>query len=366
MAQSDVEDNMNDTTKKEMTPRERMEAFGRGDPIDRIPCTCHLSEYGARLIGVSIAAYHHSSDLMVKGALEMFKELRLDSVSVGPDLLGLPEALGSRLAFSDRERPQLAEPALRSYEDMDRMGEFNPECDGRLPLYLQALERIDRSIGREVRVSTGVGGPFTTAALSRGTDDFLRDLVINPESAHLLLESATGAVLRYMDAARDRGISCSIGEPLASGDVISPRHFREFAQPYLSRICEWVRSKSGKGPTLHVCGDTRSIWSDMADTGAAFLSLDNTIDLEEAKTAVGDRVGLTGNVPPVEVLMNGTIVEVTAAVKACIRKAFDTPKGFVLSSGCTVPLDTPPANIRAMREAARRFGRLPINPGVLE
>ncbi|HUJ69804.1 MAG TPA: uroporphyrinogen decarboxylase family protein [Syntrophorhabdales bacterium] len=356
---------MNGTTKDEMTPRERMEAFGSGHPIDRIPCTCHLSEYGARLTGVSIAAYHHSSDLMVGGALEVFRELRLDSVSVGPDLLALPEALGTRLAFSDRERPQLAEPAVRSYEDIDRIGELNPERDGRLYLYLDALERIDRSIGREVRVSTGIGGPFTTAALLRGTDAFLRDLLISPEFAHVLLERATQAILRYMEAARDRGISCSIGEPLASGDVISPRHFREFAKPYLSRICGWARGTSRKGPTLHVCGDTRSIWSDMADSGASFLSLDNTIDLEAAKKAVGDRAGLTGNVPPVEVLMNGTTTEVTEAAKACIRKAFDTPKGFILSSGCTVPLDTPPANIRAMVEAARRFGRLPIDPGLL-
>jgi len=241
------------------------------------------------------------------------------------------------------------------------MGDLDPERGGRLPLYLEALERIDRAIGREVRVSTGVGGPFTTAALLRGTDHFLRDLLINPEFAHLLLEKATGAILRYMEAARDRGISCSIGEPLASQDVISPRHFREFAQPYLSRICDWVVGKAGKGPTLHVCGHTGSIWSDMADTGAAFLSLDNTIDLEDAKTAVGRRVGLTGNVPPVEALMNGTIGEVTEAAKACIGKAFDTPKGFVLSSGCTVPLDTPLANILAMKEAARRFGRIPID-----
>ncbi len=342
-----------------------MEAFGRNEPIDRIPCTCHLGEYGSRLINVSVGAYHHSSDLMVRGARSVFREFRLDSVSVGPDLLGLPEALGSRLAFSDRERPQLAEPAIKSYGDLERINEADPERDGRLPLYLAALERIDHFIGAEVKVGTGIGGPFTTAALLRGIDDFLRDLLINPEFVHSLLERACASILRYMQAARARGFSCSIGEPLASGNVISPRHFRQFAKPYLTRICEWARQESGKGPTLHICGDTKAIWPDMADTGASFLSLDNTIDLREAKEAVGDRVGLTGNVPPVDVLMDGTPGEVAEVARACIGKAFDTPKGFVLSSGCTVPLDAPPANIRAMVEAAGRFGRLPIDPGSL-
>jgi uroporphyrinogen decarboxylase len=357
---------MDDVFEDKMTPRERMEAFGRGDPIDRIPCTCHLGEYGSILIGARVADYHHSAGLMVKGALAVFRELRLDSVSLGPDLLGVPEALGSRIAFSDRDRPQLAHPAIGSHEELESLPELNPEKDGRLPLILDALERVNRLLGQEVKVSTGIGGPFTTAALLRGTELFLRDLRNNPRFAHGLLDRATWAILAYMQSARDRGISCGLGEPLASSGVISPRHFREFSKPYLGRICEWARATSGKGPTLHVCGNTRPIWSDMADTGASFLSLDNTVDLADAKDAVGDRVGLTGNVPPVDVLRNGTEAEVLDAAKACIRGAFDAPKGFVLTSGCTVPLDTPPANIRAMKGAARRYGRYPIDRRLLE
>lgn len=334
-----------------------MEAFARGEAVDRIPCTCHLSEYGSRLIGVTVAEYHHSADLMAKSAVAVFREFRLDGVSISPDVLGLPEAMGARLLFADRERPQLGRPAIGSYDEMDRIDDLDPEKDGRLPLFLDALVKADRAIGSEVRVGTGVGGPFTTAALLRGTDRFLRDLVIDPDSAHRLLEKATAAVIRYMEAARRRGFSCSIGDPLASGNVISPRHFRAFAQPYLKRVCDRVRAWSGKGPTLHICGNTRPIWSDMADTGASFLSLDDTVDLEEAKNAVGTRVGLSGNVPPVDVLFAGTVAEVSDAAAACISKASGNPRGFVLSSGCTVPLDTPPENIRAMREAAVRFGR---------
>jgi uroporphyrinogen decarboxylase len=349
-----------------MTPRERMEAFGRGEPIDRIPCTCHLGEYGSTLIGASVGDYHHSVDLMVEGTVAVFNELRLDSVSLGPDLLGIPEALGSRLSFSHRDRPQLAKPAIKSYEELGSLPALDPEKDGRIPLFLDALGQVNRLVGHEVKVSTGVGGPFTIAALLRGTDLFLRDLRNNPEFVHSLLDRATDAILAYMQSARDRGISCGLGEPLASSNVISPRYFRDFAKPYLTRICEWVAVKSGKGPTLHICGNTRPVWYDMADTGASFLSLDNAVDLEQAKKAVGDRVGLTGNVPPVDILMTGTVSKVVEAAKTCILKAFDAPKGFILSSGCTVPLGTPPGNIRAMRETAQRFGRYPLDRRSLE
>jgi uroporphyrinogen decarboxylase len=357
---------MMETAKDKMTPRERMEAFAGGLPIDRIPCTCHLSEYGSTLIGVSVDDYHHSSDLMVKSALTVFRELGLDSVSLGPDLLGIPEALGARLAFSHAERPQLMEAAIRVPEAVVELPELNPEKDGRIPLYLDALVRVNGTIGHEVRVGTGVGGPFTTAAMLRGTDLFLRDLRNNPDFAHVLLERSTDAILAYMKAARDRGISCSLGEPLASVSVISPHYFREFVKPYISHICDWVKSKSGKGPTLHICGDTKFIWQDMVATGASFLSLDNTVDLEEAKNEVGDRAGITGNIPPVEVMLIGTPSDVIDVARECIRKAFDTPKGFILSSGCTVPLKTSPGNILAMKEAAKHYGSYPVDRQSLE
>ncbi len=349
------------TLKDEMTPGERMDAMKSGRPIDRIPCSCHVSEYGCRLLGIPLDEYHHSSELMANATVEVYKKFGFDSISVSPGLLGLPEAMGSSLVFSKSDRPQLLEPAFVSYSEIKRIEKFDPEHDGRLPLFLDALVLIDKSIGSEVKPGTGTGGAFTTAALLRGTDDFLKDLILFPDSALALLELTTEAVIRFVKSANERDFSCSLSEPLASGDVISPAQFRKFVKPSLTKICSWMKENTGRRPTLHICGDTKLIWQDMADTGASFLSLDNKIDLEEAKKTVGNIVGLNGNVPPIEVLMNGTVGDVVKAVKTCIRKAYDTPCGYVLSSGCTIPLDSPPENISAMMDTAREFGRFPVD-----
>ncbi len=352
---------MKNNIKDEMTSKERSDALMSGKPIDRLPCTCHLSEYGCRLTGISLNKYHHSSDVMAETAIEVYKTFCFDSVSVGPGLLGLPEALGSSLVFSEKERPQLLEPAIRTYDEINKLEGIKPEHEGRLPLFFKALARIKNSIGQEVKVGTGTGGAFTTAALVRGTNNFMRDLILNPESAHTLLKFTAEAVINFMKAAYNLGISYSISEPLASEDVISPAQFREFVKPYLMQICEYAKKITGKGPSLHICGHTETIWQDMADAGASFLSLDNTIDLEEAKKAIGEKAGLSGNVPPIDVLMNGTVEDVKKATKTCIKKAFDTPCGYIVSSGCTVPLDTPQANIFAMIETVRNFGKFPID-----
>jgi uroporphyrinogen decarboxylase len=58
----------------------------------------------------------------------------------------------------------------------------------------------------------------------------------------------------------------------------------------------------------------------------------------------------------------GTPALVEENVKECLRKAWDTPKGFVLAMGCGLPIPTPPDNIHALVGAARRYGRYPYDP----
>lgn len=61
-------------------------------------------------------------------------------------------------------------------------------------------------------------------------------------------------------------------------------------------------------------------------------------------------------------LMRGAWDQVLAEARECIRKAYGSPKGCILSSGCSLPLDTLPDHIIALMNAARAYGRFPIDP----
>ena len=109
-------------------------------------------------------------------------------------------------------------------------------------------------------------------------------------------------------------------------------------------------------PMLHICGNTTKIWEEMADTGAGILSLDNIVDLEAAKKAVGDRVTIMGNVRPTETMLFGTPQDVEENVVECIARAADSPKGYIMALGCGLPLHTPSDNIHALVAANRKHG----------
>lgn len=344
----------------EMTPREREAAISSGKEADRIQCCPFVGEVGAKFIGVKISELCHDYKLMAKNEINLYRTFGFDSAGGGPNLFGIAEAMGTVLAYPENDMPYVDVPIVKKCDDINKLEPANPWKDGRLPMFLEAAKIIKQEIGGEVDISSDFGGPFTTAASLRGVDVFLKDTLRNPELVHKLLNVATESIFNYIDAVCKIGVKPCISEPVASLTVISPRQFRTFVKPYLKKCVNRIIEKFGSAPTVHICGNTRGIWKDIADTGIQIFSVDNVVDLEEVKKEIGSRVGLMGNVKPIETVCNGTKAQIFHEARECIRKAHDNPKGFILSTGCKVPMSTSGENIKFLMDAARTYGKYPI------
>jgi uroporphyrinogen decarboxylase len=267
--------------------------------------------------------------------------------------------MGTKMYFPEDDAPQVETPFIQTREDLKKLKPVNPETDGRLPVYLEAVKRCVDAIGNEVFIVPVIGAPFTTSAALRGTEIFIKELYTDPELVHTLMKVATQSVKNLIDAyVKVGGVPVTV-EPVATGAMISERHFREFVLPYLKEVYAHIHSYNLPG-VLHICGKTKRVIQCMAESGADILSIDN-IDLLEAKELVGGKVCLMGNVSPADGMLKGNPEIITAMVKECVAKASDNPKGFVLATGCEVPIHTPHENMVAFLEAGRRYARLPIN-----
>ncbi len=206
-------------------------------------------------------------------------------------------------------------------------------------------------VGDEVFVACCYPSPFTVAATLRGTATLARDLIKNPGLAETILEKSTVLVEDFAEAVAEAGGIPALVDPVATGSILSRQMFERFALPGNRRGLARIKSL-GMPPILHICGRTASIIDLMADTGAAVLSVDQ-IDLAEAKAKVGSRVCLMGNVRPTETLLGGTPDDVRREARRCLADCGDSPGGFILATGCEVPIETPPANMMALMEVAR-------------
>ncbi len=333
----------------------RFELYGKGEAVDRLPCVPIIGNTAARVIGRKVSELRANGKLLAEAQTESCKLFGYDVVRVFTDLYVMAEAMGAKVRVPEDETAYLEAPAIDSLSDIGKLRPADPRKDGILPAHLEAMRRCADAIGSETPVNGALTCPFTNASFLVGAETLVRLTMKEPETVHKLCEISLESALKLADAIIDAGCAPSLTDAMSSSTVISPRQFKEFSQPYLKTLVEHIHSRGLKA-TLHICGKTRPIWEAMADTGADCLSLDNAADLEEAKLKVGSRVRLMGNVPPSEVLLQGTKEDVRKAVRRCVAQAFDNPKGLIVASGCSLATETPFENIHAMLDAVREIG----------
>ena len=334
-----------------VTPKERIGHFLSGKPTDRVPCVPFILNHAARVLGVTVHEFATDGVVMGRANVAAWRRYGHDLITIFTDTAILAEALGTQLDFPDDDAARVRTPAVSLPEDIDRIASVDARKAGRLPVYLEAVRHCVREVGDQVFVSCCYPAPFTVAATLRGTSQLARDLYRNPKLAKVMLAKATKLVEDFAEAVAEAGGIPALVDPVASGSVISPAAFVEFAMPGIVSGLAKIRSL-GMPPILHICGRTATILEQMADTGAAVLSIDQ-IPLADARRRVGSRVCLMGNVRPTETMLNGTPDMVREEARQCLRDARDNPGGFILAPGCEVPLNTPPENVMALLEVAR-------------
>jgi uroporphyrinogen decarboxylase len=350
--------------KDQMTPIERMTAYNKGEAIDRLPCVPIIGNTSARVIGVKVSDFRGNGKLIAQAQIAAYRLFGYDIIRVFTDLYTQAEAMGAKVFYPDDETAYLDQPAIDDISQIDRLEPTDPYHDGYLPQFLEAMKIVMDEVSREVTVTGALTGPFTNASFLIGTEQLTRLVLTAPEAVHKLLEVSLQSNLNYAKAIIDAGCIPSLTDAMSSSTVVSPKVFKEFSFPYLKRLIDYIHSR-GKSITLHICGKTSKIWELMVEAGADCISIDNAADLLQAKLQVGDRVRLMGNVRPSEVMLEGTPQTVREAVFDCVRKAYDSPRGYIVASGCSLPTETPFANIHAMLDTVREIG-YPINPEKLE
>ena len=86
--------------KTEMTSKERLTAYQKGEEVDRIPVTLTASETGPLLYGIPISRCYFSVDDMVEVETRLAEDFGIDNMGMGLGLRTLPEALGCKLKYS--------------------------------------------------------------------------------------------------------------------------------------------------------------------------------------------------------------------------------------------------------------------------
>ena len=339
----------------EMSPGERMKAYLAGEEVDMLPYAMVLPEPAlAGVYGYTTGQMARDFEVFVDVINRRDKDFGLNGVNQRLSLRSMGAAMGSVLSIPEHGIDSIEKFVLQDYQEFDKLR--IPDFDHN-PILAPMLENARRIKERfpEQKISTGVVGPFSTAAAIRSLDQILRDTKKHKDELNELLGLGVAASLAWVKRFTDEfgGASASISDPVTCTDILSRKQFEEFSYPHLKNLVEGLTEITGYKPSIHICGHSKAIWEDIANIGVASFSIDDIEDMGEAKLQMGDRIMIAGNVAPVRAFLLGSIDDVIEAVRSCIEKAADSPKGYLLTSGCQIPIGTPRENLDAYIYAAR-------------
>jgi MtaA/CmuA family methyltransferase len=338
-----------------MNGGERIAAALRGERPDRVPVMLHNFMMAAREAGHTMRAFREDPEKLAASFVRSVETYGFDGVLVDVDTATLAGALGVPLDLPEDEPALCRGARLESLAEVDDLEPPDVARDRRVQVWLEAVRILVRRLGREVFVRGNCDqAAFSLASMMRGAADWMMDLLeeANRERTLRLLDHCAEAGLQFVRLMASTGAHMvSNGDSPAGPDLVSPRVYRAFAQPWEKRLADEAH-RLGLPYALHICGRTDRILDDMVATGADALDLDYKTDARLARERMSGRATFVGNLDPSGVLALGTPELVEAKTRELLEVFADTPR-FILNAGCAIPATTPPENLRAMIDAAR-------------
>lgn len=194
---------------------------------------------------------------------------------------------------------------------------------------------------------------------------FLEAMVVEPELVERYFAVQTKAGLHRIEKQAQLGVDAIVGGDdiaYSHSTFFSPAMFERYYQPCLRRLAERCH-ELGLPYVKHTDGNIKPVEAALlTESGLdGYHAIDPRagMDLGEIKQKYGDRLTLLGNVDCAHSLVSGRPDQVRAEVQTCIRQA-GPGGGYVLSSSNSIHSGVPAVNFLAMLEAAREYGRYPI------
>jgi uroporphyrinogen decarboxylase len=296
-------------------------------------------------------------DLATEVTLQPLARFPLDAAILFSDILTVPDAMGLGLSFAEGEGPRFAttirdEAAVRALAvpDMAKLG-----------YVFAAVSQIKRELHGRVPLIGFSGSPFTLASYmieGGGSPDFAlvrRMAYQRPDLLDALVAVNARAVTAYLNEQIAAGADAVMIFDTWGG-LLSAAAYRRFSLAPMREILASLRPSPDGGavPTIVFTKGGGAWLEDIASCGASGVGLDWTVDIAQARAAVGHRVALQGNLDPLVLLTDPATVAREAS--AIVRAAGPAP-GHVFNLGHGIVPATPPENVAALVEAVHATSR---------
>ncbi|MEI6756482.1 MAG: methylcobamide--CoM methyltransferase [Chlorobium sp.] len=331
----------------DITPKIRLLNVLNKKETDRPPVICMGGMMNASIVevmersGYTLPAAHDNPGLMASLAGAIQEQTGFENLGVPFCMTVEAELLGSRIDKGTLAcEPKITKEAFPSagqviFRDLDEMVE-----SGRIRTVTKATARLSER-HQHLPVIVSLTGPVSTAASIIDPMTFYKELRKNPAGAHRVLEYVTQLLIRFAEESVRAGATViAIGDPSATGEILGPAMFQEYAVRYLNLLTNAIQ-RLGTPVILHICGKIESVRSLVPTLQANAISTDAMVNLAKLKE---DYPSITtmGNLSTYA-LQWGTPEKIAVQTRKLVDDGID-----IISPACGLSTSTMLTNICAM------------------
>lgn len=269
----------------DISPKERLLRVLNKQSIDRAPVICPGGMMNSATVDVMQATGKAFPD--VHANVQLMEELATSvQQATGFENFGIPfcmtveaEVLGSEINFGNLEcEPKIQKEVFGSvsqviYKDINTL--IN---SGRIGTIATAGYHLAKK-NPDIPVIGCLTGPISTSASIVDPMTFLKELRKDKENAHKCINYVTDFLIAYAALLVDNGFPViTIADPTATGEILGPKMFGDYAVPYLNKLSDAIHAMGAK-VIVHICGKLDAVKKYIPAIHSDAISTDAMVNL---------------------------------------------------------------------------------------
>jgi len=306
-----------------------------------------LMQFAAEYIGSNYGKFASDHHVLVEANLRCMDDFGLDMLGLISDPYRETSAFGAKIEYIPNGVPRCLNLIVNSMEDVINLKNPDVYKEERTLDRIKAGEALSQKTQANIPIIGWIEGPLAEACDLTGIENMMMQLMVDPDFANRLMDKCMQTAKDFVKAQIKAG--CEI---IGMGDAVCSQidadTYNLFVHDRHKEIISYIHDLGGK-VKLHICGDTNHLLPSYTDLGLDILDLDWQVDIDHARSVLGEDVIFAGNINPV-LVQDKTRDEVFQLCKQLVEKHKN--KRFILSAGCEVTPLTPVENLKAMSEGS--------------
>jgi [methyl-Co(III) methanol-specific corrinoid protein]:coenzyme M methyltransferase len=336
----------------DLTPKERIERTFKKQTIDRPPIICPGGMMNSAIVEVMnktghiLPNGHHDSTIMAEIAKDVHENTGFENFGIPFCMTVEAEVLGSEINYGTLAcEPKIQKELYTCASDVIFKELGAMEKNIRVNSIIEATYALSTKYP-DVPVIGSLTGPISTSASLVDPISFLKELRKNPAIAHSVIDYVSNHIIELAKLMIENGANViSIADPTATGEILGPKMFDEYAVRYLNKIISAIHAMNTP-VIVHICGKMSAVKKYIPKINSDAISTDSSINLKMLKE---EYPGLTtmGNVSTY-LLEFGDEEKIAKQTIRLINDGIN-----IISPACGLSTSTPLKNIESMTKMVK-------------